>query len=122
MQLEWKSTYRQGGLVDLDGVDLATITANGVYVIYSPGDQRQALKVIYVGQGDVSARLASHREDKRIITAKAMYGGALKVTFAAVPAANLDGVECYLARRLAPLVGERHPACPEVLVNLPFAA
>lgn len=118
MPLEWKKTYGQGGLITLDGVDLSTVKANGVYVIYLSANPPIT---VYVGKGDVSARLASHRNDARFKAARTR--GTLCVAFASVTAAEQEGVEKYLARRHPPLVGERHPEnVREIAVNSPFAA
>lgn len=69
----------------------------------------------------VSARLGSHRNDARFKAARAK--GTLCVAFASVAAADQEGVEKYLATRLPPVVGERHPeSVREIAVNSPFAA
>lgn len=118
MPLEWKKTYGQGGLITLDGVDLSTVKADGVYVIYLAGNPPTS---VYVGKGDVAVRLASHRTDARFNAARAK--GTLCVAFASVAPAEQEGVEKYLARRFPPLVGERHPeSVREIAVNSPFAA
>jgi len=115
-QVVWKSEYGKGGRISLDGVDLTTITAHGVYVIYSVGNPG---RVIYVGKGDVAARLGQHRNDARMITAKDAHG-PLYVKFAAVSAQDQAGVERYVAALFPPLVGERHPDCTPIAVNSPF--
>lgn len=118
MHLDWKKTYANGALITLDGVDLSTVKAGGVYVIYLAGNPPTT---VYVGKGDVSARLGSHRNDARFKAARAK--GTLCVAFASVAAADQEGVEKYLATRLPPVVGERHPeSVREIAVNSPFAA
>src|SRR5262249_12958427 len=97
--------------------NLETVATTGVYIIWHGG---QTPRVVYVGQGDICARLTVHRKDK-IITAYNQFG-TLRVTWAAVPAAKMDGVERYLADRLQPLVGNRHPDASPIPVNLPWAA
>lgn len=89
------------------------LTKCGVYKIWHAGNPG---RYVYVGQGDVAARLKAHRNDKRI-TACATYG-TLYVTWAAVQAGQLDGVERYLADRLNPLIGDAHPDCVGIPVNL----
>ena len=92
------------------------ITDPGVYVIWHTG---QPPWTVRVGQGKVSDRLGAHRGDQQILAYRS-YG--LAVTWAAVPAASLDGVERYLADQLRPLVGDRHPNVVPIPVNLPWAA
>jgi hypothetical protein len=48
--------------------------------------------------------------------------GTLRVTWAAVPAHQLDGVERYLADTWHPLVGDAFPDVLPIAVNFPFAA
>jgi len=89
----------------------------GVYIIWHGG---QTPRVVRVGQGDVAGRLSAHSRDP-VITKYAQFGG-LYTTWAAVPIAYRDGVERFLADRLNPLIGDRHPAVVPVPVNLPWAA
>lgn len=104
--------------LDFQHFNLASCTTPlGVYVIWHGG---QTPWTVRVGQGDIAARLGTHRND-RLITTHATKGG-LWVTWAAVQAASVDGVERYLADQLQPLVGDRHPAVAPVPVNLPWAA
>jgi hypothetical protein len=74
--------------------------------------------VVYVGQGDVAARIADHRNNPEI-TAYAS-SGRLRVTWAAVQAAYRDGVERYLADTWNPLVGDVHPTAVPIAVNSPW--
>lgn len=94
-------------------VNLDDVTTQGVYVIWHDGDPARC---VYVGQGDVAARLKAHRNDSRITDYAR--SGTLRVTWAAVPAAQRDGVERYLADYYAPLVGDAHPAVAPIQVNL----
>ena len=90
-------------------------SAGGVYVIWHGGEKS---RVVYVGQAAVLRdRLADHRVDKRILAYQA---SGLYVTWTALQAADRDGVETYLAARYAPLVGDRHPAGPPIVVNSPW--
>jgi hypothetical protein len=89
----------------------------GVCVIWHAG---QTPKVVRVGQGDVADRLAAHSRDSTI-TRYARFG-CLYTTWPAVSISYRDGVERFLADRLLPLVGDRHPATVPVPVNLPWAA
>jgi hypothetical protein len=99
----------------LNTVDLATVRESGVYIIWHSGNPS---KVVYVGQGDpISARLAVHRQDRRIQAYKDL---DLRVTWASLPAAQRDGVERHLANRWNPLVGDAHPDVSPIEVNSPF--
>lgn len=64
-------------------------------------------------------RLECHRADNAIL---AYRRGTLYVTWAAVSAAQLDGVERYLGDELKPLVAERFPQASPIPVRLPSAA
>ena len=86
----------------------------GVYVIWVEGDPEEA---VYVGQGDVSDRLASHQADTKIL--KYAKQGVLRVSWADVAESERDGVERYLADVLDPKVGKRHPDADPIQVNLP---
>lgn len=95
--------------------NLASIgDVQGVYVIWRGG---KTPAVVYVGQGDISARLSNHRRNLDIL-AHAEHG--LYVTWAAVPAHQMDGVERYLADTWSPLVGDAHPDSLPIAVNSPW--
>jgi len=114
MQLDWVYLDTNGFLLDFDRLNLAQVTQRGVYMIYVPGTPATT---IYVGKGDIADRLAAHRNDTRILTARSLFTQRACVGFASVPALSQAGVERYLARRHAPLVGERYPAVQEIAVN-----
>ena len=100
-------------------LNLETVNEHGVYVIWHSGDDQTPARVVYVGQGDVAARIQSHRRDEDI----ADYEGAcgpLYVTWATVRADRRDGVEVYLAERWNPLVGEHYPVAEPIQVNAPW--
>jgi hypothetical protein len=98
--------------------DLGSVgKTTGVYVIWHGG---QTPRTVRVGQGNIVDRITAHRGDQQILAYRS-YGG-LVVTWAAVPAASLDGVERHLADQLLPLVGDRHPNVVPIPVNLPWAA
>lgn len=108
----------QGGLwCALETVNLTTVQTGGVYIIWHVGNPA---RVVRVGQGDIAARLAAHRNDREILA----YGkfGQLRVTWATVPAQHRDGVERYLADKWTPLVGDAFPLAQPIAVNSPFAA
>ena len=116
LRLNWiKSTDNQW--LSLNFNLASCVTPLGVYVIWHGGPTPWTVRV---GQGAIADRLGAHRGD-RLITTHATKGG-LWVTWAAVPAQHLDGVERYLADQLRPLVGDRHPAVVPIVVNLPWAA
>ncbi len=85
----------------------------GIYVIWyaSPSEA----KVIRVGQGIIGERLKEHRNNFQI-TQYSQYG-QLKVTWAIINKAYLNGVEAYLFNYYKPLVGERAPTVIPISVN-----
>ncbi|WP_455387422.1 hypothetical protein [Petrachloros mirabilis] len=97
-------------------LNLSTVTEEGVYIIWHAGSPSQ---IVYVGQGDVAARLGQHRGRQDITRHEA--SGRLHVTWAVVPANQRDGVERYLADRLRPLVGDAYPQAIPIAVNLPWS-
>jgi hypothetical protein len=72
---------------------------------------------VYAGQGAIRNRLREHRDDPRI---QAYAERGLYTTWANVQPAERDGVEAYLARVYAPLVGDRHSVAAPITVNLPW--
>lgn len=90
-------------------VDLSNVRVTGVYAIWQGGGP-----YVRVGQGDIAARLIAHRNDPAITK----YNN-LRVTWAAVPSWQIDGVERYLYDACRPVVGDRAPAVPAIAVNLP---
>lgn len=86
----------------------------GVYVIWHSGNDPAT---VYVGQGNIAARLEAHRRDDEIL--KFSHFG-LFVTWAQVAHRSQDGVERFLAERLKPKVGQRHPPDLPITVNFPW--
>lgn len=115
LQVNWITCNRGGSWCPLDTVELANITTSGVYVIWHAGSPS---RVVRIGQGDVAARISAHRKDSAIT--KFSKQGSLFVTWAAVPAAQQDGVERYLADRWSPLVGDAFPDVTPIAVNDPW--
>lgn len=101
--------------LDFQTFNLFANHGKGVYIIWHTGNPG---RVVYVGQGDIAARLRSHR-NKSDITYYAKHG-TLKVTWALLQAHQLDGVEIYLANRWNPLVGDAHPDVIPIAVNSPW--
>jgi hypothetical protein len=132
LTLNWITHDMQGALLRFYDVDLTTVRADGVYVIYSPVDAFSAAnafalknmfgapKTVYVGQGVVADRLQQHRSNQTMRSMNSQ--NTLVVAFAPVAASLRDGVERYLANRLQPMLGDVHPNAAPVAVNLPFAA
>ena len=114
LQLHWVKSTEQKWL-SFEKVNLTDITTNGVYIIWHEGNPS---RVVYVGQGDVASRLMAHRSRKDI-TQYSKYG-TLRVTWAAVPVNQRDGIERYLADRYQPLVGDAHPDVSLSKVNSPW--
>lgn len=112
--LVWR-TCGGGEWCSLLRLDLSSITdKSGVYVIWHGGDNP---RVVRVGQGDIADRLGRHRADNAILKYQSL---GLFVTWASVPAAQLDGVERYLADSWNPLVGDAFPDCVPIAVNQPW--
>jgi hypothetical protein len=100
----------------LETVNLSEVSTTGVYIIWHEGNPS---RVVRIGQGNIAARLGAHRRDHAVLA----YGryGTLRVTWAAVPAHQLDGVERYLANSWPPLIGDAFPDVAPLAVNSPFA-
>lgn len=115
MNLSWIK-YQDGRWCCFDNLDLSTVRAQGVYVIWHAGNPG---RVVYVGQGDVAARILAHRQNTEITKYRKI--GQLLVTWAAVHVADRDGVERYLADLWLPLplVGDVHPDARPIAVNSP---
>lgn len=112
LQVSWVKCGT-GNWCPLEIVDLSGVTAHGVYVIWHSGDPA---RTVYIGQGDIAARLKVHRADARITAYDKL--GTLLVTWASVPAGQRDGVERYLADYYRPLVGDAHPYAVPIPVNV----
>ena len=113
-QLHWVKS-KAGTWLQFQSFDMSTTTEQGVYIIWHTGNPG---RVVYVGQGDVNARLTQHRS-RRDINQYANFG-ELRVTWASVSANLRDGVERYLADTWNPLVGDAYPQAMPVAVNSPW--
>ncbi len=101
-------------LISVDPAD------EGVYVIWLAPTPDMEGKTVYVGQGNIRARLSDHRNDERI--AQHSIAGMLLVTWAVVPLDfDKDGIEAYLAKELNPAVGVGWPRVVSIPVNLPWS-
>jgi hypothetical protein len=114
LAVQW-ITGRGGQWGLLEWVRLADVTDTGVYVIWHEGNPA---RIVQIGSGNIAERLLAHRRDTEILAYKKF--GALRVTWAAVPADLLEGVERFLADALAPRVGAASPDVRPVVVNLPW--
>jgi hypothetical protein len=104
------------GWCDLLRIDLAgVVPVSGVYLIWKSTPPGQTVRV---GQGDIVKMIQMHRNDPAVL-AHLPAGGQLAVSWAAVPAADLNGVERYLAETLTPLVKTPFANVPPIPVNLP---
>ena len=90
---------------------------NGVYIIWIESELPVTVRV---GQGNISDRIADHRNDSEIRKIELETGEHLRVTWASVPESSQDGVELFLGDLLLPLVGERFPVADPIEVNLPW--
>lgn len=117
LSVKWiKSTTNNW--LSFQGVNLDGVTTQGVYIIWHQGQGGKPGRVVYVGQGDVAARLKAHRT-RRDINNYAAHGN-LMVTWAAVSSAQRDGVEHYLAQTWNPQVGDAHPTAAQIACNSPW--
>jgi len=114
MDVHWVKSQSDNWL-PFEGVNLDDVKTYGVYVIWHEGNPG---RVVYVGQGDIKARLVAHRNNRAIT--KYATTGTLRVTWAAVATAQVDGVERYLADAWHPLAGDVHPDVRPIAVNSPW--
>lgn len=114
MQLDWKVC--QGNVwCSFMNVELDSIPEEGVYVIF----QRNGA-AIYVGQGNVAERIASHRRDASILEYDGIGQNELLITWANVEKRFRDGIEASLADYHRPVVGDAYPNAAMISVNPPF--
>ena len=101
----------------LNRLDLSKVSGDGVYVIwYVDGELNDVY--VYVGQGTLKERLEFHQTNDDVQFYKNF--GTLYVTCAQLRSQKKRyGVEKYLADRLLPLEGKRHPNVDPIKVNLP---
>ncbi len=100
---------------NLEAVDLSRVETTGIYIIWHGGPDPH---IVRIGQGDIAYRLTAQRKDKAILAYREK--GGLYVTWAAVAAHRLDGVENYLSDLWRPLIGERFPNEEPIAVNSPW--
>lgn len=113
-QVHWVKSVG-GDWMHFERVPLDKVTTYGVYIIWHTGNPG---RVVRIGQGDVRARLIAHRNDSRITAYRS--SGKLLVTWAAVSASQVDGVERHLANQWPPLVGDAFPNAYPIAVNSPW--
>lgn len=104
-----------GNWCSLESLKLETVSGNGVYIIWHDGNPG---RVVRVGQGVVADRLYEHQRDLAVLAYRKY--GTLRVTWAALPASQWDGVERYLGEMWEPLVGDRFPDAVPIAVNSPW--
>ena len=87
---------------------------SGVYIIWHGG---QVPWTIYVGKGQITARLQAHRSEPGILKHSSL---GLFVTWAKVDSGSQDGVELFLGRTLKPKGNANFPLATPISVNLPW--
>lgn len=87
---------------------------SGVYVIWHGGNTP---RTVYVGRGEIAARIREHRNDPRITQYETH---RMFVTWAKVSADSQAGVEAYLITKLKPLVNHLQPTDQWIQVNYPW--
>ena len=117
MQLQWSKCAGNEWCL-LDNIDLVGVDGFGVFVVWRPGDYGRASVVLYVGRGALRQEIADCRRDPIMSNAD-----GLRITWARVDPADVDGVGEYLYQQLRPLWGDvlRSRAAPQP-VNLPLTA
>ena len=98
---------------DFEKVSLEKLNERGVYLIWEAG---AVPKWVRVGQGDIKECILAHRNDAEILKYSST---RLLVTWAEVPAEEIEGVEAYLVDKCSPLVGESFPDRVPIPVNMP---
>lgn len=115
MNLQWIKCGNGADWCPLENVNLASVKTEGVYIIWHKGNPG---RVVRLGQGNIADRLRAHRIDPNVM-AYAKHG-KLCVTWAALPLAQRNGVERYLADTWRPLVGDAFPNAVPIAVNSPW--
>ena len=117
--LDW--AYCRGGFCcPFYDLDLSTVTASGVYVVWRKAREAPHLspETIYVGQAvDVGSRLSQHRTIGTFNRYRRL-GWDMFVTWANVDVNLRNGVERFLANTLGPKF-RKHPNVQPISVNLP---
>ena len=86
----------------------------GVYIIWHGGRDPG---VVYVGQGDIKARIQDDRNNPAI---QRFEPHGLYVTWAEMPESSRDRVESFLAKKWTPKVGTDYPSVDPIEVNSPW--
>lgn len=115
LQVKWAKCGDDAHWCSLDNLDASQVSTEGVYIIWHEGNPG---RVVRIGQGDIASRLRAHQQDRDILAYRTE--GTLRVTWAAVSAAQRDGVEAYLADRWSPLIGGAFPDAEPIAVNDPW--
>ena len=117
MKLNWKKCKGDEWcpFFTVDLQHAAFTAAKGVYVIWHGGSNP---KTVYVGKGNIGARISDHRGKSNIAKYSEL---GLFVTWAKVDSSDVDGVESYLVRALKPLENQVQPSASPVTVNHPWA-
>lgn len=98
-------------------VDLGPIDARGVYIIWHGGNPG---RVVRVGKGDIASAVTAERTDPDVLAYLA--DGELYVTWASVPAHQIDGVHRYLSAEWRPLIEDPVLDVAPLPASAPFAA
>jgi len=111
LHVEWIKC-KSGNYCDFWIIDLSSTYFDeqriGIYLIW------YGKEMLYVGQGDIAARIQAHRNEREFLAYK---DKKLTVTFAEVEKRFLDGVEHYLAEVYHPTIGDAHPSATPISVN-----
>lgn len=115
LQVKWiKNT--ENAWCGLQTIDLKNSHFDDLYGVYMIWQGGPVPRCIRIGQGMIRERIAHHRTDPEL---DAYRDKKLFVTWAKVPADQLDGVEAYLVQQYKPLAGDRPAKAKPISVNLP---
>lgn len=96
-------------------IDLESLAATGVYVIWHGG---YPSRVVHVGYGDIASEFAQRRRDPEVLAYVTQ--GPLFVTWAAADPSSVQGIARHLAEILHPRVASPASDVPPVAANSPF--
>jgi hypothetical protein len=117
MTLDWITCGGDDHWCSLERVAVDNLDVIGVYLIWHEGVPSRVVKI---GRGHVGERLSELKRDPEILAYRAK--GVLRVTWAAVPPPQLEGVLRYLMEKWRPPVLTLYSEATPIEVNAPWKA
>ena len=114
--LDWITCGGDNHWCALDRVALDNLKVVGVYLIWHEGIPSRVIKV---GRGNIGERLAELKGDPEILGYRRK--GALRVTWAAAPPPQLEGIVRFLMEKWRPPVLTLYAEAEPIEVNSPWA-